>query len=78
MSQAEITARRIYDTMHLGSINDEVKHHLVLLLSATTGSAMHMPNTLQEALEMGAMDLESARKELHSYAETLTKEYDLK
>lgn len=78
MSQAEITARRIYDTMHLGSVTDEVKHHLVLLLSDTTSDAIQVPSTLQEALEMGAMDLESAREELHTYADTLAKEYDLK
>lgn len=86
MSYAEATARQLYDSIHLDSVSNDVKRQLMILIlsNATDGNSYPetqdfvVPHTLEEAVDLGAVDLESARKELHSYADGLTKEYDLK
>lgn len=56
MSHAELTAHRIYDTMHLDSVSEEVKRHLIiLLLSKPEGEATN--DVSQEELEAVAKRL---------------------
>lgn len=76
MSYAEITANNIYNDMCLQNISDEVRKHLIILLQTKT-TATYYPSTLEEAMQMGAVDLETARKDLHEYVDSLSKEYHL-
>lgn len=77
MSTAEITARHLYDSMHLANVNEDVKRHLMILILSETEN-IYTPSSYDEALAMGAVDLEDARKELHSYAEELSVKYGIK
>ena len=71
MSTAEITARHLYDSMHLSSMNEDVKRYLMILILSESKSIC-APSSYEEALAMGAINLEDARKKLHSYAEELS------
>jgi len=77
MSTAEITARNIYESMHLGSMSEDVKRCLMILMLSESDN-ISVPSSYEEALAMGAIDLEEARKELHSYAEKLSVKYGMK
>lgn len=86
MSNAELTAHRLYDTMHLDSVSEDVKRHLITLIlskscedadESVSASAIGIPQSYEEALQMGATDLEYAREELHTYVSKLTDQYDL-
>ena len=85
MSHAELTAHQLYETMHLGSISDEVKRHLIILMLSSPKKEceaedvhIHIPMSYDEAMMMGAVDIKTAREELHSYIDELTEEFDLK
>lgn len=85
MSYAELTANRLYEAMHLDSVSDEVKRHLIILMLSKPNKDKDMlddgikiPQNYQEAIEMGGMDLEMAREELHSYVDELATQYDIK
>ena len=84
MSHAEQTARRLYDAMQLNSISEDVKRHLmILMLSQTSDNSfeiserLEFPNTYEEAVRMGAKDIEEVRKDLHAYVDQLANDYDL-
>lgn len=85
MSHAELTAHRLYDTMQLGSVSEEVKRHLMILMlsdsvsedASDTTNVVNVPLSYEEALGMGAQDVELAREDLHAYVDKLTAEYDL-
>ena len=77
MSTAELTARHIYNTMHLADINEDVKKHLIILMLSEPEKTC-VPSSYEESLALGAMDLEDARKELHSYANELSDKYGMK
>ncbi len=85
MSHAEQTARKLYDTMQLNCVSEDVKRHLmILMLSQTSDNSfessghLEMPNTYEEAIHMGAKDIEDVRKDLHDYVDQLAKDYDLR
>ncbi|MCQ2243127.1 MAG: hypothetical protein MJZ32_02595 [Bacteroidaceae bacterium] len=84
MSHAEQTARKLYDTMQLNSISEDVKRHLMILMLSQTSDnsldlseSLEMPNSYEEAIRMGAKDIEDVRKDLHAYVDQLAKDYDL-
>lgn len=86
MSHAELTAHRLYKTMHLDCVSEEVKRHLIILMLSDSSAeveekdnteAITVPQSYEEALQMGAMELSLAREELHTYAEKLSEEFDL-
>lgn len=85
MSHAELTAHRLYDTMQLGSVSEEVKRHLMILMlsnvaseeSADATNVVKIPLSYEEALNMGAQDVEFAREDLHAYVDKLTADYNL-
>lgn len=62
MSYAELTANRLYDAMHLDCVSDGEKR----------------PLSYKEAIKMGAIDIEKAREELHSYVDELATQYGIK
>lgn len=78
MSYAELTANRLYEAMHLDSVDDEVKRHLIILMLSKPSNSkgiekddVKFPMNYQEAIDMGAIDVEMAREELHSYVDEL-------
>lgn len=86
MSNAELAAYRLYNTMHLASVSEEVKRHLIILMLSNpsdeaemedNADAIKIPQSYEEALQMGAVELTCAREELHAYANKLSKEYNL-
>ena len=85
MSHAELTAHRLYDTMQLGSVSEEVKRHLMILMlsnvvSEESGDATNVvkiPLSYEEALNMGAQDVAFAREDLHAYVDKLAADYNL-
>lgn len=85
MSYAELTANRLYEAMHLDSVDDEVKRHLIILMLSKPSNSkvenrdgINIPQNYQEAIDMGAIDVEMAREELHSYIDELATQYDIK
>jgi len=84
MSKAEIAAHQLYDAMQLDKVSDEVKKHLMILILSGNkqdeaySSAIHTPVDYREALQMGAMDIEMAREELHDYIDELSTEFSIK
>lgn len=86
MSHAELTAHRLYDTMHLDNISEEVKRHLIILMLSKSSAdeeanddteTIKVPQSYDEALQMGAIELAFAREDLHAYVDKLSEEYDL-
>ena len=84
MSHAELTARKLYDTMQLNSVSEDVKRHLMILMlsqvseqTPETSDNIEIPSSVEEAMQMGAMDIEDVRKDLHNYVDQLAKDYDL-
>lgn len=84
MSHAELTARKLYDTMQLSSVSEDVKRHLMILMlsqvseqTPETSDNIEIPSSVEEAMQMGAMDIEDVRKDLHNYVDQLAKDYDL-
>lgn len=86
MSHAELAAHRLYNTMHLDSVSEEVKRHLIILMLSNSyvdtektdnTDVIQVPQSYEEALRMGATELASAREELHAYVDKLSVEYDL-
>ena len=79
MGYAELAAHKLYDSMQLDTVSNEVKRQLMLLiLSKTTIDAtkdVQLPNpmSLDEAMNMGAVDIETARKRMHTHALFFTK-----
>ena len=84
MSHAEQTAYKLYDMYHLDVIDDDVKKCLVYLLMKPQGEEKidyqtpQIPQSYEEAMAMGAHDVEMVREELHEYAAELAKEFNLK
>lgn len=86
MSHAELTAHKLYDTMHLDNVSEEVKRHLIILMLSNptveknennVADNIKVPLNYEEALQMGAVELAFAREELHAYADELSEEYHL-
>lgn len=85
MSYAELTANKLYDQMQLGSLNEDVKKHLMILLLKSGIEDVRdgfvseeIPSSYEQALSMGAVDIESARQDLHSYVDELSQEFNLR
>lgn len=79
MSHAELTARKLYDTMQLSSVSEDVKRHLMILMlsqvseqTPETSDNIEIPSSIEEAMQMGAMDIEDVRKDLHNYVDQLS------
>lgn len=79
MSHAELTARKLYDTMQLSSVSEDVKRHLMILMlsqvseqTPETSDNTEIPSSVEEAMQMGAMDIEDVRKDLHNYVDQLS------
>lgn len=79
MSHAELTARKLYDTMQLSSVSEDVKRHLMILMlsqvseqTPETSDNIEIPSSVEEAMQMGAMDIEDVRKDLHNYVDQLS------
>lgn len=86
MSHAELAAHRLYDTMHLDNVSEEVKRHLIILMLSKPSvdeevddntDTIKVPQSYDEALQMGAVELSFAREDLHAYVDKLSEEYDL-
>ena len=77
MSTAELTARHLYDAMNLAYVSDDVKRFLIIMMLSEP-ERVDVPSSYEESLSMGAMDLETAREELHSYADELSAKYGMK
>lgn len=85
MSNAEIKAHQLYDAMKLDDVSEDVKRHLMILIlskysteSPVEQDGHQIPMSYREALQMGAMDLELAREELHKYVDDLSKEFGIR
>lgn len=68
--------------MQLGQIDDEVKRHLMILLltvpkQQNDDSESHIPLNYEEAMQMGAKDIEMVREDLHTYVDELAEEYKM-
>ncbi|HBJ77191.1 MAG TPA: hypothetical protein DDY68_05285 [Porphyromonadaceae bacterium] len=85
MSNAEQMAYKIYEDMHLDTMDDEVRECLIGLLTMGQKEDVQydetpLPdfNTYEEAMALGGVDIETARKEMHTYIDELASEYNLK
>lgn len=84
MCHAEMVAGDLYKTMNLDSIGEDVKRHLMILLlsnlkiSQNQPESIVVPQSLDEAMKLGAVELEVARKGLHNYVDGLVNDFDLK
>lgn len=85
MSYAELAAHQLYDSMQLDNVSEEVKRHLIILMLSNPEKKQdvqehetRVPLNYAEAIEMGAIDIEMAREDLHSYVDELAIQYDLK
>lgn len=68
MSLSELTARKLYDTMQLGSVSEEVKRHLIILMLTNTSVGNNNDPDLEEMANSLAIDDEHIQEmKEHSY-----------
>lgn len=67
--------------MQLRDIDDEVKRHLMILLLTVPKQKEEVGNIVplnyEDALQMGARDIEMVREDLHAYVDQLAEEYNI-
>ena len=64
MSHAELTAHRLYNSMHLDSVSEEVKRHLIILMLSKSSE----DNDLEEVARKIAIDDDHLQEmKSHSY-----------
>lgn len=68
MSHSELAARRLYDTMQLGSVSEDVKRHLIILMLTDTSSEDHSESDIETMAKNLAIDEEHMQEmKSHSY-----------
>jgi len=85
MSNAEQMAYKIYEDMHLDTMDDEVRECLIGLLTMGQKEDVQydetpLPdfNSYEEAMALGGVDIETFGKEMHEYIDQLCDRYDIK
>lgn len=68
MSLSELTARRLYDTMQLGNVSEEVKRHLIILMLTNTSAGDNNDSEIETLAKTVAIDNEHMQEiKEHSY-----------